>query len=106
MILLCKVDEPQRFGIAELDLDNPGKIKKIIEKPGVEEILSPYAASVMFIFPAAIWGYLAKVEPSPRGEIEMQTAVQKMIEEGYQAYGVLQSAPEEWDPAHHLTPGT
>ncbi len=32
MILLCAVDEPQRFGIAELDKDNPGKIKKITEK--------------------------------------------------------------------------
>ena len=33
MILLCKVDDPQRFGIAELDKDNLGKIKKIMEKP-------------------------------------------------------------------------
>ena len=33
MILLCEVDEPQRFGIAELDAENPGKIKKIMEKP-------------------------------------------------------------------------
>ena len=29
MILLCKVDDPQRFGIAELDKDNLGKIKKL-----------------------------------------------------------------------------
>ena len=33
MILLCKVDDPQRFGIAELDKENLGKIKKIMEKP-------------------------------------------------------------------------
>ena len=28
LILLCAVDEPQRFGVAELDPDNPGVIKK------------------------------------------------------------------------------
>ncbi len=31
LILLCAVDEPQRFGVAELD--KQGKIKQIIEKP-------------------------------------------------------------------------
>ena len=32
MILLCKVDDPSRFGIAEIDSESK-KIKKIIEKP-------------------------------------------------------------------------
>ena len=82
------------------------RIKKIIEKPKPEEILSPYAASILFIFPPQIWVYLFKVEPSPRGEIELQSAVQSMIEDGYLAYGVLQPAPEEWDPNRHLVPGT
>ena len=76
-------------------------VKKIIEKPKREEILSPYAASVMFIFPDAIWDYLPKVEPSPRGEIELQSAVQQMIEDGYQAFGLLQPAPQEWTPELH-----
>jgi len=29
-----------------------------------------------------------------------------MIEDGYQAYGVLQPAPEEWDPVRHLVSET
>jgi hypothetical protein len=31
----------------------------------------------------------------------MQAAVQMMIEDGLQAFGVLQPAPEEWSLAHH-----
>jgi len=90
---------------SSVQVDADWRIKKIIEKPKVEEILSPYAASVMFIFPPAIWDYQSRVEPSPRGEIELQSAVQSMIEDGYQTYGVLQLAPEEWDATRHLIPG-
>ena len=67
--------------------------------------MSPYAASILFIFPSAIWKYLPEVKASERGEIEMQSAVQKMIEDGYKAYGLLQSTPEEWDAIRHLKRG-
>jgi dTDP-glucose pyrophosphorylase len=52
----------------------------------------------MFILPSQIWEYLPKVQPSRRGEIEMQSAIQRMIEDGYKAYGLLQPAPQEWIP--------
>ena len=91
---------------SSVDVDADWRVKRIIEKPKPEEIMSPYAASIMFIFPPQIWDYVAKLEPSRRGEIEMQSAVQQMIEDGYKAYGVLQPAPEEWDVGRHLTPGT
>jgi NDP-sugar pyrophosphorylase family protein len=89
---------------SSVDVDSDWWVRKIIEKPRAEEILSPYAASVMFIFPPAIWKYLPRMEPSPRGEIELQSAVQMMINDGYQVYGVLQPAPDEWDAVRHLTP--
>ena len=92
----CPIEELSARSSVEVDSD--WHVKKIIEKPGREEILSPYAASVMFIFPPAIRDYLSKVEQSPRGEIELQTAVQRMIEDGYRAYGLLQPAPQEWTP--------
>ena len=83
---------------SSVEVDSAWRVKKIIEKPKRDEILSPYAASVMFIFPPAIWKYLPEVQPSPRGEIELQSAVQRMIEDGYQAFGLLQPAPQEWTP--------
>lgn len=91
---------------SSVEVDNDWRVNRITEKPKPEEILSPYAASILFIFPPQIWTYLPKVEPSPRGEIELQSAVQSMIEDGYLTYGAIQPAPEEWDPTHHLTPDT
>jgi dTDP-glucose pyrophosphorylase len=81
-----------------VEVEPDGRIMKIVEKPRREEILSSYAASIMFVFPPAIWEYLPQVMPSPRGEIELQSAVQMMIDDGYKAYGLLQPAPQEWTP--------
>jgi NDP-sugar pyrophosphorylase family protein len=67
-----------------------------IHEPKREEIMSPYAASILFVCPPALWDYLPRIEPSARGEIEMQSALQMMIEDGWQACGVLQAAPREW----------
>jgi NDP-sugar pyrophosphorylase family protein len=92
----CPVEE--LLSRSSVDVDSDWRVKRIIEKPTREEIMSPYAASILFIFPSAIWEYLSKIQPSPRGEFEMQSAVQMMIEDGYKAYGVLQPAPQEWTP--------
>lgn len=91
---------------SSVSVDSDWRVKQIIEKPKSEEIMGPYAASVLFICSPVIWKYLSKIGPSPRGEIEMQTAVQMMIDDGFKVYGLLQPAPEEWDAERHLTPDT
>lgn len=90
----CQIDD--LLARSSVDVDSSWRVKRIIEKPRREEVMSPHAASILFIFPPAIWNYLPKVQPSARGEIEMQSAVQMMIEDGYKAYGLLQPAPKEW----------
>lgn len=89
---------------SSVDVDADWRVKRIIEKPMREQIMSPYAASILFILPPQLWDYLPKIQPSARGEIEMQAAIQMMIEDGLQAFGVLQPAPEEWSLAHHTPP--
>ena len=84
---------------SSVDVDAEWRVKRIIEKPKREEIMSPYAASILFILPPQVWGYIAKVTPSERGEIEMQAAIDAMIRDGFKAIGVLQPAPNEWDPS-------
>ena len=81
---------------SSVDVDSDWRVKRIIEKPKREEIMSPYAASILFILPQQIWEYLPQANPSERGEIEMQAAIDEMIRDGLKAVGVLQSAPEEW----------
>jgi dTDP-glucose pyrophosphorylase len=98
----CPVEE--LMARSSVEVDSNWCVKRIIEKPTRQEILSPYAASILFILPTQLWQYLPKIQPSPRGEIEMQAAVQMMLEDGLKAYGLLQPAPEEWDATRHLTP--
>jgi dTDP-glucose pyrophosphorylase len=95
----CPVEE--LVARSSVEVDSEWRIKKIIEKPARDEIMSPYAASILFILPPQMWSYLSQIQPSARGEIEMQSAVQRMIEDGFRAYGVLQPAPEEWTLTHH-----
>ena len=90
----CPVDE--LLARSSVDVDSDWRVKRVIEKPAPNQILSPYAASVMFIFPPAIWDYLPKILPSKRGEIELQSAVDGMIHDGFEAYGLLQTPPLEW----------
>lgn len=92
----CPVEE--LVARSSVDVDSQWRVKRIIEKPTPEQIMSPYAASILFILPSQLWEYLAKLQPSPRGEVEMQAAVQMMLEDGCQAFGLLQPAPEEWKP--------
>ncbi len=90
----CPVDELSAR--SSVDVDSDWRVRRIVEKPKREEILSPYAASILFILPPEIWEYLAQIQPSPRGEYELQSAVDAMIQDGFRAYGLLQTAPREW----------
>jgi dTDP-glucose pyrophosphorylase len=92
----CPVDE--LMARSSVDVDSDWRVNRIIEKPKREEIMSPYAASILFILPSEIWEYLPRIKPSARGEIEMQSAIQMMIEDGFRAFGMLQPAPQEWTP--------
>lgn len=92
----CPVEELSAR--SSVDVDAEWRVKRIIEKPKPEEIMSPYAASILFILPPQIWEYLPNVSPSERGEIEMQAAIDHMIQDGFKAVGVLQPAPQEWSP--------
>ena len=80
MILLCEVDDPQRFGIAELDQDNPGKIKKIIEKP--KDSPSNLAVIGIYFLTPKIFGIIDNLKPSWRGELEITDALFMLMNQG------------------------
>ena len=80
MILLCEVDEPQRFGIAELDKDNPGVIKKIMEKP--KDSPSNLAVIGIYFLTPKIFDIIDKLKPSWRGELEITEALQLLMDDG------------------------
>jgi glucose-1-phosphate thymidylyltransferase len=80
MILLCEVDEPQRFGIAELDSDNPGKIKKIMEKP--KNSPSNLAVIGIYFLTPKIFDIIDNLKPSWRGELEITDALDLLMNKG------------------------
>ena len=77
MILLCKVDDPSRFGIAELD---GKKLKKIIEKP--KNSASKLAVIGVYFLTPKIFDIIDKLKPSWRGELEITDALQMVMDNG------------------------
>ena len=76
-LLLAKVDNPQAFGVAELD--GQGAIKGLEEKP--ENPKSDLALVGVYLFDSTIHRAVKAIEPSDRGELEITDAIQWMIDE-------------------------
>ncbi|MCD6493653.1 MAG: glucose-1-phosphate thymidylyltransferase [Archaeoglobaceae archaeon] len=79
LILLTYVDDPQRFGVAELDSE--GKVKRLVEKP--KEFISNYALVGIYFFKPIIIEACKSIKPSWRNELEITDAIQWLIENGY-----------------------
>jgi glucose-1-phosphate thymidylyltransferase len=80
MILLQPVDDPQSFGIAELD--EHGRVRRLVEKP--REPKSNLALVGCYLFRTSIFEQSRKLEPSWRGELEITDAIQGLVDAGYE----------------------
>lgn len=76
-----------------------GQIGQIVEKPSPEDISGPHAASLTFVLPGAMLDYLPRMKPSLRGEFEIQSVINQMLQDGFTAGGLVQDAPHEWNEA-------
>ena len=61
-----------------------GRVKKITEKPTAREIVSNVAGLPLYIFTTKILKYLSKIPLSPRGEYELQDAIQMLIDDDHE----------------------
>jgi len=79
MILLCEVQNPQRFGVAKFDEN--GKLAALMEKP--KQPSSNYALTGIYFFKPTIFDMIRRLKPSGRGELEITEAIQLLLENGY-----------------------
>ena len=77
LILLTPVDDPQNYGVAELEGD---RVVRLVEKP--PNPATDLALVGVYMFTAGIHDAARSIEPSGRGELEITDAIQYLVDAG------------------------
>ncbi len=83
-VLLKKVDDPQRFGVARLDGD---RVVEIIEKP--KQPPSDLAVIGIYLYDPDVFEICKTLKPSGRGELEITDVNNEYLRRGTLTYDVL-----------------
>jgi len=84
-ILIQKVEDPERYGVAELEGD---KVISIEEKP--KEPKSNYAVTGIYFYDAKVFECIRTLKPSGRGELEITDVNNFYIKNGLMKSSVLE----------------
>lgn len=85
-IMLKQVEDPRRYGVAELQGD---RIVSIEEKP--EHPRSPYCVTGVYLYDARVFDAIRTLKPSGRGELEITDVNNDYIRRGAMAYDSMDS---------------
>lgn len=94
-IFLAPVENPQEFGVAELEEKRPSelltrealrepRVRRLVEKPEVPP--SNLALVGVYCFDHHIFTAVEHIQPSARGELELTDAIQWLINSGYDVH--------------------
>ena len=84
MVLLKEVDDPERFGVAEIEGD---RVVRIVEKP--EAPLSRFAVTGCYLYDARVFEIIHGLAPSARGELEITDVNNQFVQWGELTHHVL-----------------
>lgn len=85
---LLEIDIAQASSTGIVEWHNQ-QIQRIVEKPTPAEAPSNISSLPLYVFSPRLLDYLPMVQPSPRGEYELQDAIQMLIERDGAVTGVL-----------------
>jgi glucose-1-phosphate thymidylyltransferase len=78
-VLTLPPEEIPSAGIVAIE---NGRVTRIVEKPRLEDAPSDVGSMPLYVFSERLLALLPEVKPSPRGEYELQDAIQALIDEG------------------------
>lgn len=84
-ILLKDVEDPERFGVAEVEDD---KIIGVEEKP--DRPKSNLAVTGIYMYDAKVFDYIRELEPSDRGELEITDVNNRYISQGQMRFSIME----------------
>jgi len=90
-VFLKTVDDPERFGVAEIAGE---KIVNIEEKPSQPK--SNYAVTGLYMYDPQVWDIIQNLKPSGRGELEITDVNNFYVQQGTMTYETLSG---EWTDA-------
>ncbi len=83
-IIIKKVSDPQRFGVAQI---KAGKVISIEEKP--KKPKSNYSVTGIYMYESNVFNIIAKLKPSKRGELEITDVNNAYLKRGELSYDIL-----------------
>ncbi len=84
-VLLKRVPDPQRFGVAEI---SDGRVLSIEEKP--KKPKSDYAVTGVYFYDDQVFDIIRTLRPSGRGELEITDVNNAYLRQGELTYGLMQ----------------
>jgi NDP-sugar pyrophosphorylase family protein len=88
VLSLMEID-PQKTASTGIVEWHAGRVTRIVEKPLPEDAPSNISSLPLYLYSSKLLPHLAQVQPSPRGEYELQDAIQALIDFDGGVTGVL-----------------
>ncbi|MEM1507380.1 MAG: sugar phosphate nucleotidyltransferase [Candidatus Bathyarchaeia archaeon] len=86
-----QVERPEDYGVLKVDC---GKLIDIVEKPSERNIGNLVNAGI-YVFSTKIFDFIARTEPSQRGEVEITGSIRLAIKEG-EKISVVEVPSDKW----------
>ena len=86
MLSVNRVRDPWRGGAVYVDADM--RVERLVEKPAPGTSTTHWNNAGLFAATPLLFEYIAKLKPSPRGELELPEAIAMMIEDGREVRAV------------------